>query len=103
MKKLLLGAFTLVLLVGCGKKVQLTPKEEKIKLIKLVYAKETKAIKEYNEIKEKLVEQIAKGENKAIEELERWESIEGEEEARKMTGASEESMREAERMRKVQW
>ena len=42
MKKLLLGAFTLVLLTGYGEKVQLTPKEEKIKLIKLVYSKEIK-------------------------------------------------------------
>ena len=50
MKKLLLGAFTLMLIVGCEEKVQLTPKEEKTNLVELVYAEEENAIKKHNKI-----------------------------------------------------
>ena len=50
MKKLLLSAFTLILLVGCGEKVLLTPEEEKTKLVELVYAEEENAIKKHNKI-----------------------------------------------------
>ena len=103
MKKILLGLFTLILLVGCGEKVLLTPKEEKTKLIKLVYAKEIKAIKEYNEIKAKLTEQVKKGKNEAMEELEKWERIELKAKARKMTSASDESRKRAEKARKDGW
>ena len=97
MKKLLLSAFTLILLVGCGEKVLLTPKEEKTKLVKLVYAKEEKAIKEYNEIRAKLTEQVKKGKNEAMEELEKWESVDEDARIRKMNGASEESIKRNER------
>ena len=103
MKKLLLSAFTLILLVGCGEKVILTPEEEKTKLVKLVYAKEEKAIKEYNEIKLKLTEQVKKGSKDAMAELEKWESVDEDARIRKMNSASEESIKYAEKMRKLRW
>ena len=76
MKKLLLSAFTLMLIGGCEEKVQLTPKEEKTNLVELVYAEEENAIKKHNKIKTKLTEQAKKGNKDAMEELEKWKERE---------------------------
>ena len=76
MKQLLLSAFTLILLVGCGEKVILTPEEEKTEIVILVYAEEENAIKKYNKIKTKLTEQVKKGNKDAMEELEKWKESE---------------------------
>lgn len=79
MKKILLCITTILLIVGCGGKSLFTPQEEKAKLIKLVIAKDEKAIAKYEEIIERLaIEQKKISEevdNKAVAKAEKEQSF----------------------------
>ncbi len=67
----------LSMLLGCGKDpVILTTSEEKKVLIEQVISGDEGATKELKEIKEKLRNQMEKGQIEAKAELEEWESIE---------------------------
>lgn len=98
MKKILVGLVIAFALVGCGDKVEITPKDEKIKIVNDYFDRndETK----YNEITAKLQALADKGNEKAEKELERWEEIYREKKAKKMVEIPEDIKRRAEEIRK---
>ncbi|MGL5204533.1 hypothetical protein [Cetobacterium sp.] len=72
MKKVIL--LSLLILGACGKeKVQLFTEQEKTEQIKKIISGDKNTEKELFKIKEKLKEQMAKGNLEAKEELDEWE------------------------------
>lgn len=101
MKKILTGIIIVLTLTGCFKeKVKLTTPEFKKEIIEKVYAKDEKAIKEYNDIITKLKEQLEKGESEAVKELERWQDIEDDIKVKNMFKVSPETKKKVEEIRK---
>lgn len=101
MKKILTGIIIVLTLTGCFKeKVKLTTPEFKKEIIEKVYAKDEKAIKEYNDIIAKLKEQLEKGESEAVKELERWQDIEDDIKVKNMFKVSPETKKKVEEIRK---
>lgn len=102
MKKLLL-LFILVLgLVSCGeKKVNITPKEEKVKIIQGYLNKEEDNIKKYNSIKQELQALADEGNDSAEKELGRWKEILDEEESKKWIEMTEKRKKMVEQARKT--
>ena len=101
MKKILTGIIIVLTLTGCFKeKVKLTTPEFKKEIIEKVYAKDEKAIKEYNDIIAKLKEQLEKGESEAVKELERWQDIEDDIKVKNMFKVSTETKKKVEEIRK---
>lgn len=96
-KKILVGLVIALALVGCGDKVEITPKEEKIKIVNEYFEEKNK---KYEEITAKLQVLADKGNEKAEKELERWDEIRAEIRVKNMFQVSEETKKRAEEIRK---
>lgn len=97
-KKILVGLVIAFALVGCGDKVEITPKEEKIKIVNEYFEEKNK---KYEEITAKLQVLADKGNEKAEKELERWDEIRAEISAKNMFKIDEKTKKEVEEMRKA--
>ncbi|MBC2857021.1 hypothetical protein H3N56_11315 [Cetobacterium sp. 2A] len=101
MKKLIIMSIMLILvLTGCGDKVEFTTKEYKKELLEKVHNKEESAIKQYTKITERLEKQIKKGKEEAVNEIDRWKEAEVDIKVKKMFEMSPETKKIAEEMRK---
>lgn len=77
MKKVLIGVMLLGLLAGCGNEIKTYTREEKINLLeKAILEKESKSIKEYQEILQELKRKAEKGNTVAKQEYEEWKALE---------------------------
>lgn len=88
-------------LFGCEKKVEITPKEEKIKIVQGMLNNDSKLNEKYYNIKKELQAEIDKGNKSAEEELARWEKIKDEEITKNMFKVSEETSRKVDEMRRT--
>lgn len=102
MKRLFILFILTLGLVSCGeKKVDITPKEEKIKIVQGHLNRDSELRKKYYAIQEELQKLADEGNKSAEKELKRWEEIHDEEVTKRAFEVSEETKRNAERVRKV--
>lgn len=92
MKKLLVVSLMLGLLTACGEKVPTTSKSYKKELLQKVYEKnDVKAKEEYQNIIAELEEIAGEGSEKADREIERWEEIDADFQAKALQRMSKET------------
>lgn len=72
MKKIVIGALMIGLLAACGGAKDSYSYTDKVALSKKVMKSDSKAIKEYEEIMEKLSEKATKGDQDAMKEAQEW-------------------------------
>lgn len=76
MKKLIIGALTILALIGCGNDFKYEGKNEKEEfLTKLMKTDDKKLQEEYDKIVADLKDKVEKKDDKAIEELKEWEDL----------------------------
>ena len=101
MKKIVIFSLLALSLLGCEKKVDITPKEEKEKIITGHYNRENEMRKKYYDIKDELQKLADEGNKSAEEELARWEKVESEVLKKRALQISEKTKKDVEEMRKT--
>lgn len=101
MKKIFVFSMLILGLIGCEKKVEITPKEEKVKIVQGMFNYDQKMKEKYYTIKAELQAEADKGNKSAEEELDRWEKVKDEEMSKNMSRVSKETQRRVDEMRRT--
>ena len=102
MEKLLILSILVLGLASCGeKKVDITPKEEKIKIVQGHLKRDYELRKKYYSIQEELQKMVDEGNESAEKELDKWKEILEEEQTKLMFEISEQTKKDVEKARKT--
>lgn len=99
-RKIFIFSILMLGLIGCEKKVEITTKEEKIKIVQGMFNSDSKMKEKYEKIKKELQLEADKGNKSAEDELKRWEEIKDEEIAKNMFKVSDKAKKIADEIRK---